>query len=293
MRISDEPDILSVEEVPMSLWLRSDPDEATNGMDCRTVVRICTQGKTTKDRFSVRDRASTSHPIHYELSAAEDEPLSFDLSVFGTPVGVSDEDIIMGWNAEKFAYTDVDKVSEFGRFEQQMPQLTAVNGRKICHVYLYVEISRLSVKLHAVFASDGHEVKHLEKTPFENAFQNGGIIERLRKHKGIDLETVRLKQVARPESLAVDRPEPTISGSQPPGDSDSDSSPPITSPAEKHEISVNHGTRKRNTSILQRSQVQRRKVLSLPPGKKTTPRRRTGPNSHSTEADETESEMEM
>jgi hypothetical protein len=68
----------------------------------------------------MRERASTSHPIHYELSAARDEPLLLDLSVFGTPVDVSDEDIIVGWNTEKFAYTDVDKVSVFGRFEQRM-----------------------------------------------------------------------------------------------------------------------------------------------------------------------------
>jgi hypothetical protein len=193
MRISEEPDILSVKEVPMSLWLRSDPDEARNRKDSRTVVRICTQGRTTKDTFSVRDRASASHPIHYELSAAGVEPLLLDLSVFGTLVDVSDEDIIVGWNAEEFAYTDIDKVSAFGRFKQQMPQLTAVNGRRVCYVYLYVEVSRLSVKLYAVFARDSHEVKLLEKTPFENAFQNGEISEKLRKHKGVDLEIVRLK----------------------------------------------------------------------------------------------------
>lgn len=293
MRISDEPDILSVKEVPMSLWLRSDPDEATNEKDRRTVVRVCTQGKTTKDTLSVRDRASATHPIHYELSAAGDEPLTLDLSVFGTPIGVSDEDIIMGWNAEKFAYTDVDKVSEFGRFEQEMPQLTAVNGSKVCHVYLYVEVSRLSVKLHAVFARDGHEVKILEKTPFENAFQNGEIGEQLRKHKGVDLEVVRLKQVARPESLAVDQQEATGLGSRRPGDPGSGSSQPAESPTQQDEISVSHKQRKRNTSLLQSTQVQRRKVLSLPPGKKTAPPSRMGSNPRNTEEDETESEMEM
>lgn len=293
MRISDEPGILSVKEVPMSLWLRSDPDEATNGEDCRTVVRICTQGKTTKDTFSVRDRASASHSIHYELSAAELEPLLLDLSVFGTPIGVSDDNIIMGWNAERFAYTDADRVSEFGRFEQKMPQLTPANGRKVCHVYLYVEVSRLLVKLHAVFARDGHEVKRLEKTPFENAFQNGGINEHLRKDKGIDLEIVRLKQVARPESLAVNRRDSTIPESQVPSDDDSQHQPPITTSAQQDEISVSHGNRKRNTSLLQKGQAQRRKVLSLLSGKKTISQRRTGPNSHNTDEDETESEMEM
>lgn len=293
MRISDEPDILSVREAPISLWLRSDPDEAANEKDRKTVVRICTQGKTAKDTLSVRDRASASHPIHYELSAAGDEPLLLDLSVFGTPVGVSDEDIIVGWNAEKFAYTGIDKVSEFGRFEQQMPQLTAVNGRKVCHVYLYVEVTRLSVKLHAVFARDGHEVKHLEKTPFENAFQDGEISEKLRKHKGIDLEIVRLKQVARPESLAVNQRGYTVSESQLSEDTEKEVSPSITSSAQHDEIPVNYRTRKRNSSLPRGSQVQRRKVPRLPPRTWTTPQSGAGPDSHDTDGVETETESEM
>jgi hypothetical protein len=277
----------------MSLWLRSDPDGATNGKDYRTVVRICTQGKTTKNTFSERDRASASHPIHYELSAAGDEPLLLYLSSFGTPVDVSDEDIIVGWNAENFAYTDIDKVFAFRKFEQQMPQLTTVNGVKVCHVYFYVEVSRLSVKLHAVFARDGHGVQVLQMTPFENAFQNRQISEKLRKYEYVDLEIVRLKQVARPESLVVNQREPTISGSQPPGDSGGNGSPPFTSPAQQDEILVNHGTRKRNASLPQRGQVQRRRVLSLPPRKKTTLQTRAGPKSHNTDEVETESEMGM
>jgi hypothetical protein len=174
-----------------------------------------------------------------------------------------------------------------------MPQLTAANGRKVCHVYLYVEVSRLSVKLHAVFARDGHEVKRLEKTAFENAFQNGEINERLRKDKGIDLEIVRLKQVAGPESLAVNGRDCTTPESQLPSDHDSQDQPPITTSAQQDEISFSHGTRKRNTSLLRKHQVQRRRVSNLLPGKKTTPQRRMGSNSHDTDEDETESEMEM
>jgi hypothetical protein len=46
------------------------------------------------------------------------------LSVFGTPAGVSDKEIIEGCNVENFAYTDVGKVTEFGRFEQELPDST-------------------------------------------------------------------------------------------------------------------------------------------------------------------------
>jgi len=42
MRIADDLGILSVKDVPVSLWLRSDPDETTGENDGNTVVRICT-----------------------------------------------------------------------------------------------------------------------------------------------------------------------------------------------------------------------------------------------------------
>ena len=103
----------------------------------------------------VRDRVLASHPIHFELQATDDEPPSLDLSVFGTPAEVSDDDVIEGWNTENFAYTTADKVTEYGRFEQQLPRSTVKPGKRICHVYLYVEVARLLVGLYAVFARDG------------------------------------------------------------------------------------------------------------------------------------------
>jgi hypothetical protein len=195
MRIADDPGILSVNVVPVSLWLRSDPDETTGEDDGNTVVRICTQGQDTNDTVSVRDRISASHPVHYELCAADDKPPSLDLSVFGTPAGVSDEDIIEGWNVENFAYTDVGKVTEFGRFEQELPDSTITLSRRVCHVYLYVKVSRLSVELYAIFANDERAVKPLEKTPFDKAFQNGEITTKWKKYQGVRLRIVRLNKL--------------------------------------------------------------------------------------------------
>jgi hypothetical protein len=42
MCIADKPEILAVDEVPVLLWLRSDPDENTDKEGRNTVVRICT-----------------------------------------------------------------------------------------------------------------------------------------------------------------------------------------------------------------------------------------------------------
>jgi hypothetical protein len=216
MCIADKPEILAVDEVPVSLWLRSDPDESTDEEERNTVVRICTQGQDTDDTANVRDRVSASHPINFELSATGGEPPSLDLSVFGTPAGVSDEAIIQGWNAENFAYTEVDKVTEFGRFKQQLPHSTVVSGRKVCHVYLYVEVSRLSAAFYAIFAKDGRVVKQLQNTPFDKVFQDGELTAKWRRYQNVDLDVVRLKQAARPESLFVQPRESSPSRSQPP-----------------------------------------------------------------------------
>jgi hypothetical protein len=276
MCIADKPEILAVDEVPVSLWLRSDPDESTDIEERNTVVRICTQGQDTNDTANVRDRVSASHPIHFELSATDGEPPSLDLSVFGTPAGVSDEAIIQGWNIENFAYTDVDKVTEFGRFEQQLPRSTIVSGRKVCHVYLYVGLSRLSAAFYAIFANDGRAIKQLQNTPFDKAFQDGELTTKWRKYQNVDLSVVRLKQVARPESLCVSprassasrsqQPEATISrepstSSSPQQEATTiDNSPSGSSAVELEEIQV---SQKRQSTLPKRSQVKRPRISSL------------------------------
>lgn len=323
--IADNPDILSVQEVPVSLWLRSDPDECASEEDRDTVVRICTQGQDKNNAASLRDRVSASHPIHFELSSTDEEPPSLDLSVFGTPAGVSDEDIIQGWNVENFAYTKVDKVTEFGRFEQQLPQSIVKPGRRVCHVYLYVEVSRLSVNLYAIFAQDGRAIKPLEKTPFDRVLQNEELTTKWKKYQGVDLSMLRLKQVARPESLSTKPREPSLSRSQRPEDTNSrgssasksqqpegsnspnpsvprsqllgatcnDVSPSNSSAMQPDEPSISRKSRKRTSSLTKSSQTKRRAMSILAARKMKTVSGRAQSDRHSTEDDATESEMEM
>jgi hypothetical protein len=293
MRIADDPGILSVKVVPVSLWLRSDPDETTGEDDGNTVVRICTQGQDTNDTVSVRDRVSASHPVHYELCVADDKPPSLDLSVSGTPAGVSDEEIIQGWNVENFAYTDVGKVTEFGRFEQELPGSTVTPGKRVCHVYLYVKVSRLSVELYAIFANDGRAVKPLEKTPFEKAFQNGEITKKWKKYQGVDLNIVRLKQVARPESLSTNPREPSASRSQQSEATNDDVSPSNASALQLDEIQVSQNSKKRKSSLSKKSQAQQRKLSRLPATRRKLPPNEDGLDLGSTDDAGTESEMEL
>jgi hypothetical protein len=214
MRIINDPGILSVKVVLVSLWLRSDPDETTGEDDGNTVVWICTQGPDTNDTVSARNRVLASHPVYYELCTADDKPPSLDLLVFGTPARVSDEEVIEGWNIENFTYTDVSKVTEFGRFKQELPDSTITPSKRVCYVYLYVKVSRLSVELYAIFANDGRAIKPLEKTPFDKAFQNREITTKWKKYQGVPLCIVRLKQVARPETLSTNPRQPSTSRSQ-------------------------------------------------------------------------------
>jgi hypothetical protein len=285
---TDDPSILSVREVPVSLWLRSDPDETTGEDDGNTVVRICTQGTDTNETVSVRDRVSASHPVHYELCAADDKPPSLDLSVFGTPAGVSDEEIIEGWNAENFAYTDVRKVTEFGRFEQELPESTVTSSRRVCHVYLYVKVSRLSVELYAIFANDGRAVKPLEKTPFDKAFQNGDITTKWKKY---GLRIVRLKQVARPETLSTDPRQPPASRSQQSEATTDDDSPSDGSAVQLDDIKVSQRSKKRTSSLSKSGQAQQQKLSRLPVTGRRPYSNEDELDLHSTDDDETGSEM--
>lgn len=309
--IADKPEILAVDEVPVSLWLRSDPDENTDEEERNTVVRICTQGQDMNDTANVRDRISASHPIHFELSATGGEPPSLDLSVFGTPAGVSDEAIIQGWNVENFAYTNVDKVTEFGRFEQRLPHSTVMFGKRVCHVYLYVEVSRLSAAFYAIFAKDGRVVKQLQNTPFDKVFQDGELTAKWRRYRNVDLNVVRLKQVARPESLFVQPRESSASRSQPPeviisreplaSASSSpqpdamnvDTSPSNSSAIQPDVIQVSQTKQTRLSSLPKRNHAKQRRISSVVAMKRKKISNGHGSDVRRAEDDETESEMEL
>lgn len=307
--IADKPEILAVDEVPVSLWLRSDPDENTDEEERNTVVRICTQGQDMNDTTNVRDRISASHPIHFELSATGGEPPSLDLSVFGTPAGVSDEAIIQGWNVENFAYTNVDKVTEFGRFEQRLPHSTVMFGKRVCHVYLYVEVSRLSAAFYAIFAKDGRVVKQLQNTPFDKVFQDGELTAKWRRYRNVDLNVVRLKQVARPESLFVQPRESSASRSQPPeviisreplassspqpDAMNVDTSPSNSSAIQPDMIQVSQTKQTRISPLPKRNHAKQRRISSVVAMKRKKISNGHGSDVRRAEDDETESEMEL
>jgi hypothetical protein len=157
---------------------------------------------------------SVSHLVHYELCTADDKPRLLDLSVFGTPAGVSDEDIIEGWSVGNLAYTDVSLVTELGGIEHELLDSTVTLSQRVCYMYIHVKVARLSVELCAIFANDERAIKLLERTPFWKAFQNVEITKKWKKYQGVDFSIVRLKQVAKPESLSTNQRDAPASRSQ-------------------------------------------------------------------------------
>lgn len=294
MYMADNPDFLSTKEVPLSLWLRSDPDGSTNEDDDDSVIRICTRGQDVNDSQTVLDRLSASHPIHYELLAPEDEPPSLDLSVFGTPAGVSDEQIIEGWNNDKFAFTNAGKVTEFGRFERQLPGSTVTLKRRVCHVYLYAMIFKFKVEFYATFASDGRPVKALEKTLFEDAFHEGELAPKWQRHKGINLSFVKLRQVARSEllqkpQLQQDSPAPTGQRSEA---LTALVSPSDTTGSPSDNVRSGSGSKKRKSTLQRMTLAQRRKLITSSTTKRTPLMNRQTVESRSAD-EENESGMDM
>jgi hypothetical protein len=91
-----------------------------------------------------------------------------------------------------------------------------MSGRRVCHAYLYVEASRLSAAFYTIFANDGRAVRQLLNTPFDKTFKNGELISKWKNYKNVGLNDVRLKQVARPESILASLRESSASRSQQP-----------------------------------------------------------------------------
>jgi hypothetical protein len=155
-----------------------------------------------------------------------------------------------------------------------------------------VKVSRLSVELYAIFAKDGRVVKPLERTPFEKAFQNGEITTKWKQYQGVPLSIVRLKQVARPESLSADPREPSVSRSQLLEPSIDDDSLSNASAVQPNEVQARQKG-KRISLLTKNSQAQQEKMSRLSPKKGKLFPNEDELDLRRNDDSETESEMEM
>jgi hypothetical protein len=97
-RIANSPNLITHGKTPVSLWMRSDPDDEPINNDM--MIRVCTRGQDLRDDHRVQDIQSSPRLVHFALGTSRGEIPDFDLSIFGTFKGVSDDEIIIGKNAD-------------------------------------------------------------------------------------------------------------------------------------------------------------------------------------------------
>jgi hypothetical protein len=218
--IADDWKELSVDAAPMSLWLRSDLDtaeveddedddenESEDDGGQQEAVRICRKGQALNPKVVGRFDRNPSYAIHYELSCKRGPP-EIDLSVFGTPSGLSDEDVIVRKGKpggrkkphECLVFSQPDKLTRFGEFREELP-MRSERADGTYHAYVFSKITKVGVTLFAVFAEDGHKMPTLETQSMEVVLQEISLSSNWRSHDGVTLKVVRLGQVARPEFL--------------------------------------------------------------------------------------------
>ncbi|KAK4903715.1 hypothetical protein LTR49_026695 [Elasticomyces elasticus] len=171
-RIADDWGTITLHEAPMSLWLRSDPDDGSKDPQA---VRFCRQRQELNP---------TSHEGRPEI----------DLSVFGTPTSLSDEDVIEHSDGtsrkkkrsglqERLVFAPIARLTRFGDFSHEIPIESPVPDT-IYHVYVFAMVTRIGMNLFAVFAKDGHKISGLEERSYATVIENGMLLERWKVHRG-------------------------------------------------------------------------------------------------------------
>lgn len=137
-----------------------------------------------------------------------------DLSVFGTPSELSDDDVIvrkgenggLGKPRECLVFWKAEMLTRFGTFREELElQATRVDGTY--HAYMFSRITRAGVTLFVVFADDGHRVPALENQSRNRILQDASLSSDWSIHGGVRMIVIRLGQLARPD-LLVESPKP-------------------------------------------------------------------------------------
>jgi hypothetical protein len=220
MHVVDNPEIITVGKIPVSLWMIDDRmiddlDDPTTDDAPKRVIRICTQGQ---------DLQGGSNPITYLLKSDRGSRHELDLSIYGTPPGSKDDDIITEKGETGSAHANIDNVEPFGCYTATLPDSTASHhamraktnpgrakktvGKTKCNVYVYIKMDMASVEIFAVYALDGGEIAKLAKTPFDEVFEDGKLREKWQKCRKQDIQFVQLRQVARKRPPSF-RPDPS------------------------------------------------------------------------------------
>lgn len=209
--IAEDPANVAVGAAPMSLWMRSDPDDKDK-LDDRDIsgdlvqaVRLCRRGQSLNPLNVKKGDRNPSHAIHFTLTDPDGEP-EIDLSIYGTPTGVSDEEVALPPPKSKgrppkfgrLTHAPISKLTLFGKFKEKLP-VTSNREDGVYHAYVFTQITRVDATVFAVFADDGHEMQEFEMKSVDTVVQNDRIVEDMKEHGGKSVKVIRLGQVAREE----------------------------------------------------------------------------------------------
>jgi hypothetical protein len=194
------------------------PQKKTTKTTRKTEVKKGVKGSKKQYAYVDKDKCSTqrqwvgsiatpSHAIHYELSCKLGRA-EIDLSVFGTPPELADEDMIVrkgkldggGKLHECLVFSQPDKLTRFGDFREELP-MQSERADGTYHAYVFSKITGIGITLFAVFAEDGHEMPTLENQGMNLVLQEVSLSSNWKSHDGVRLNVIRLGQVARPEFL--------------------------------------------------------------------------------------------
>lgn len=230
-KIADDPSILDIDVAPLSVWLRSEPDDSHEGSESSAVrvIRVVEKGQNLSGEPTTRRRnggnriaRSTSkakatrrptdssktmtprrdvrHPVDFDLKYLGpgddgDPQLEIDLSVYGTQANLSEEETRQGTDEDLFDYTTSDTVVPFGDLRRKL------SLEKDAHVYVFVVISMFAIKFVVVYAEDGRELLKLKTTPYSEVVRNETLSADWQARDGVRLKLMRVGQIARPEKL--------------------------------------------------------------------------------------------
>lgn len=171
----------------MSIFIRV--HGAGQSIDDEGAIRLLSKDQ---DLSSAKVRAGERDPqlaILYELEVIgpegeeREQPWTFDFSVFGMPQGRGDHEVVSRPQTKTKKRKRTKTKSDFVRASTAEGNLTVLGnftkalrinntGNRVPHVYVYSELSRLSLRLFAVYVEDGQVIPKLDHAKFPDVIKN-------------------------------------------------------------------------------------------------------------------------
>jgi hypothetical protein len=182
----------------VSIFIR---DHGTGqSIDDEGAIRLLSKNQ---DLSGVKARAGERDPqlpILYDLEVIgsegeeREQPWTFDFSVFCTPQGRGDNEVVSPPQTKTGKRKRTKAKSDFVRASTAEGNLTVLGnftkalrikdtGNRVSHVYVYSKLSRLSLRLFAVYVEDDQVIPELDHAKFPDVIRNDKLRPSWRSYK--------------------------------------------------------------------------------------------------------------